>query len=59
MKIHHHKYKNRIVLELEKHELILIAHLIEQCHDRLKDKMKKPLSSDIHKKLQEFIKDEM
>ncbi len=59
MTIYHHEHKNRMVLELKQNELILIAHLIERCHDRLKDKMENPLSSTIHKKLQEFIKYEM
>lgn len=59
MIIYRHNHKDRIVLELEENEFVLIAYLIEKSHHQFKDKIKEPLDSKLNEKVQEFIKDEM
>ncbi len=55
MIIYKHDFKDRTVLELEENELNLIAFLIEKSHQKHKDKLKEPLSSKMHEKIQAFF----
>ena len=57
MTIYRYNCKDRTVLELDHDELALIAYLLEMNHHKVKGKMKEPLSSTLHEKIKEFIRD--
>lgn len=50
-----YRSNQKTVLELEENEFNLVAHLIIQCHHQVKDKMEKPLASELSEKIQRFL----
>lgn len=57
MNIEHHEFKDRIVVEFEENEFILIAHLIEKSSQKMKQKqvVKNSLSEEMNKTIQGFL----
>jgi hypothetical protein len=56
-----HYYKDRIILDLEYEEFILIAYLIEKNSQKMKQNnvVKEPISVKINVELQKFISEEL
>jgi len=58
-----HSYKDRIVIDLEKNEFLLIAYLIEKSVKKNKsvrpDFWEENLDRTIHKEMQQYIDDEL
>jgi len=56
MIVERHNFKDRIILDLEKREFLLIAYLIEKSYNENKNKnFKEPIDKRIHFELQKFI----